>query len=193
MIEKNKVVMGIFNSRSDAERAIDILKTDGFLTTDISVLIPDNKFGAQKFADDKDTKVPEGAATGAGTGAVIGGTLGLLAGVGALAIPGFGPLLAAGPIMAVLAGVGVGGAVGGIGGALIGLGISEREATRYESTLKSGGILLSIHMGSSDEVSKAKMCLERAGAKDISTTADAKSEWWPKQNPTKETIISKTI
>jgi hypothetical protein len=83
--------------------------------------------------------LPEGATTGAVSGATVGGVLGLLAGIGALAIPGVGPFIAAGPIMATLAGMGVGGAVGGLTGALIGMGIPEFEAKKYEGRLKRGG------------------------------------------------------
>ncbi len=176
MSDKNKVVLGIYKTRTDVERAVDALKVDGFFTTDISVLMPDRE-GSQNFAHTKGTKAPEGAATGAGTGAVVGGTLGLLAGIGALAIPGIGPFIAAGPIMGALAGAGVGGALGGIGGALIGLGIPEYEAKRYEGLIKDGGILLSVHASNSSEVEKAKKCLERTGAKDISSTGEVKSDW----------------
>ena len=131
MSDKNKVVLGIYKTRSEVESAVDALKMDGFSTSDVSVLMPDSA-GSQDFAHTKATKAPEGATTGASTGAVIGGALGLLAGVGALAIPGIGPFIAAGPIMAALAGAGVGGAIGGIGGALIGFGMPEYEAKRYE-------------------------------------------------------------
>lgn len=184
MSDKNKAVLGIYKTRSEVERAVDALKMDGFSTNDISVLMPDSA-GSQDFAHTKGTKAPEGAAAGASTGAVIGGTLGLLAGIGALAIPGIGPFIAAGPIMAAMAGAGVGGALGGIGGALIGLGIPEYEAKRYEGYIKNGGILLSAHASSSDEVAKAKKCLERTGATDISSIDEVKGDW--KSAPTAQT------
>lgn len=186
-MEKNKVVLGIYKTRTDVERAVTTLKTDGFRTDDISVLMPDLA-GSQDFAHIKGTKAPEGAATGASTGAVIGGTVGLLAGIGALAIPGIGPFIAAGPIMAALAGAGVGGAIGGVGGALIGLGIPEYEAKRYEGFIKDGGILLSVHTTSSDEVTKAKKCLEQTGASDISSTGEVKSEWKNSSRQEREAI-----
>src|SRR5579859_6155456 len=113
MDSKNKAVFGIYTTVAHAERAVDHLLGVGFSTNDVSVLLPDNK-GTRDFAHQKETKAPEGTATGATAGGVIGGTLGLLAGVGALAIPGLGPFIAAGPIMAALAGLGVGGTVGGI-------------------------------------------------------------------------------
>src|SRR5215467_510589 len=145
----NTAVFGIFADRESTENAIAALKEAGFRTTDISVLVPEN-MGTKDFAHEKNTKAPEGAATGAGTGAVIGGTLGWLTGIGALTIPGLGPFIAAGPIMAALAGVGVGGAVGGVTGALVGMGIPEYEAKRYEGRVVKGGILLSVHSDNSE-------------------------------------------
>ena len=128
--------------------------------------------GSKDFAAEKNTKAPEGAATGVGVGGAVGGTLGLLAGIGALAIPGVGPLIAAGPIMGALAGLGVGGAVGGLVGALVGMGIPEYEAKRYEGRVKDGGILVSVHCDSSEEVSKAKDVLKATGAEDIASSGE---------------------
>src|SRR5207253_7708384 len=128
------------------------------------------------FAHEKNTKAPEGTTAGVATGGAIGGTLGLLAGIGALAIPGVGPFIAAGPIMAALAGLGVGGAVGGLIGALVGMGIPEYEAKRYEGRIKEGGVLLSVHRDTSDEISRAKDLLRQTGADDISSTGEASSD-----------------
>jgi hypothetical protein len=130
------------------------------------------RFGQKDIGTVKSTKAPEGATTGAGAGAVIGGTLGLLAGIGALAIPGVGPLIAAGPIMAALAGIGVGGAVGGFTGALIGMGIPEYEAKKYEGRLQKGAILFSVHCDTSEQIKRAKEIVERTGAEDISSTGE---------------------
>src|ERR1700704_4215280 len=127
MAGKNTAVFGIYRDRTSVENAVDILRQENFRNTDISVLFPENQ-GTKDFAHEKNTKAPEGAATGAGSGAVIGGTLGWLTGIGALAIPGLGPFIAAGPIMGLLSGVGVGGTVGGMAGALIGAGMPEYEA-----------------------------------------------------------------
>jgi hypothetical protein len=171
MAGKNTAAFGIFASRASAETAVDRLTAAGFSNQDVSVLMSD-KGGSKDFAAEKNTKAPEGATTGVGVGGAIGGTLGLLAGVGALAIPGVGPLIAAGPIMAALAGLGVGGAVGGLVGALVGMGIPEYEAKRYEGRVKDGGILLSVHCDSSDEVSKAKDILKAAGAEDIASSGE---------------------
>ena len=144
----------------------------GFASGAISVLLPDNE-STRAFAHHKDTKAPEGTTAGVTTGGVIGGALGVLAGIGALAIPGVGPLIAAGPIVAGLAGLGVGGAVGGLVGALIGMGIPEYEAKRYEGRVKDGGTLLSVHCDTSDQISRAKDLLKSSGAQDISSTSEA--------------------
>jgi len=170
----NKVVFGIFDTRMAVERAVDELKMRGFRQEDISVLLP-NAEGSKNFAHEKGTKAPEGATTGAASGLVVGGTLGWLAGIGMLAIPGIGPFIAAGPLLASLAGAGIGGTVGGLGGALIGFGIPEYEAKRYESVLKSGGMLISVHADDSEWVSKAESILKAAGARDISSTTEVKS------------------
>ena len=130
---------------------------------------------SKEIGTEKSTKAPEGTAVGAGSGAVIGGTLGLLASIGALAIPGIGPLIAAGPIVAALAGIGAGGAVGGFAGALIGMGIPEFEAKRYEGRLQRGGILLSVHCETSEEIKRAKSVLEATRAEDVSSTSESSS------------------
>jgi hypothetical protein len=170
-----KSVICITNSEAQASVIVDRLRDEGFSSNDISVLFPD-KTGTRDFAHEKGTKAPEGAATGAGTGAVLGGALGWLAGIGALAIPGVGPFVAAGPIAAALSGAAVGGTVGGIAGALIGLGIPEYEAKRYEGKIKQGGILISVHTEDADEVKRAKTIFEEARAEDISATGEATPE-----------------
>jgi hypothetical protein len=171
MESKNTAVFGIYKSRSQAERAVDRILAAGFSNNDISVLLPDSQ-SSKEFAHEKNTKAPEGTTAGVTTGGVVGGTLGLLAGIGALAIPGLGPFIAAGPIMASLAGLGVGGVVGGLIGALVGMGIPEYEAKRYEGRVKEGGVLLSVHCDTSDEVSRAKDLLKETGAEDISSTGE---------------------
>src|SRR6202163_2994736 len=175
MAGKNTAVFGIYPTYESVERAVDTLRDEGFRSTDISVLFPEN-VGTKDFAHEKGTKAPEGATTGAGTGAVVGGAVGWLAGIGALAIPGVGPFIAAGPIMAALAGAGVGGAVGGLTGALVGMGIPEYEAKRYEGRVNKGGILLSVHSDDSDWTKKAKAVLQRTGAEDISSTGETKGD-----------------
>ena len=171
---KKTAVFGIFTTVASADNATDSLVKSGFSASDISALLPEN-LGTKQIGTEKATKAPEGATAGAGTGAVLGGALGLLAGIGALAIPGVGPLIAAGPIMAALAGVGVGGAVGGFTGALIGMGIPEYEAKRYEGRIAKGGILLSVHCDTSDEIKRAKDIMRGMGAEDISSTGESSS------------------
>jgi hypothetical protein len=172
MAGKNTAVFGIYSNRTSVDRALDALKRAGFSNNYVSALFPDDE-GSKDFAHEKNTKAPEGATTGAGTGALLGGGLGWLAGIGGLAIPGVGPVIAAGPIMAALAGVGLGGAVGGLPGALVGMGIPECEAKRYEGRVKDGGILVSVHSDNSEETKKAKEILERTGAQDVSSTGEA--------------------
>jgi len=171
MAGKNTAAFGIYRTRADAERGVDALTSAGFATQDISVLFPD-KQGSHEFAHEKNTKAPEGTTTGVISGGAIGGTLGLLAGIGALAIPGLGPFIAAGPIMGTLGGLGAGGAIGGIVGALVGMGIPEYEAKRYEGRIKEGGVLLSVHCDSSEEVGRAKDVLEQTGAEDVSSAGE---------------------
>jgi hypothetical protein len=175
MAGKNTAVFGIYKTVAQAERAVDTLKTAGYANNDISVLLTDAQT-SHDFAHEKNTKAPEGTATGATTGGVIGGALGLLAGLGTLAIPGVGPLIAAGPIVAALAGLGAGGAAGGIIGALVGMGIPEYEAKRYEGRVKGGGVLLSVHCDTSNAISRAKEILKGTGAEDVSSTSEAASE-----------------
>jgi hypothetical protein len=175
MAGKNVAVFGIYATPATAEAAVDHLLARGFTNEAISVLLPDDET-TRAFAHEKHTKAPEGTAVGVSTGGIIGGTLGLLAGIGALAIPGVGPLIAAGPIMGALAGLGVGGAVGGIVGALVGMGIPEFEAKRYEGAVKNGGTLLSVHCDTSDQISAAKQALRDTGARDISSAGEAGNE-----------------
>ena len=172
---KNKSVLGIYGTRVGVENAVVAFKDAGFSNSDISVLLPEN-LGSKELAMDKATKAPEGATAGASTGAVLGGALGWLAGIGALAIPGVGPFIAAGPIVAALAGLGVGGAVGGFTGALVGMGIPEYEAKRYEGRIRKGGILLSVHCDTSDEITSAKRIMEQTGAEDVSSTSESSAD-----------------
>ena len=167
-----KAVFCIATNEAQAELIVNQLKSAGFADSDISVLFPD-KTGTKDFAHEQHTKAPEGAVTGASTLGVAGGALGWLAGIGLLAIPGVGPFIAAGPIMAALSGAALGAAVGGITGALVGMGIPEYEAKRYEGKIKQGNILISVHSESGDETKRAKEIFEHAGAQDIASTSEA--------------------
>jgi len=153
-----------------AEEAVDRLRGSGFSNNEISILFARSE--PRGIVVEEKSKAPEGAAAGAGTGGVIGGILGWLAGIGSLAIPGLGPFIAAGPIMAALSGGAVGAAVGGLIGSLVGLGIPEMEAKQFEKRLKEGQVLISIHADSVDEVKTAKEILKECGACDISESAD---------------------
>jgi hypothetical protein len=170
-MSKNVAVFGIYSTPTAAELGVDALVAAGFLNQDVSVLMTD-AYTTKEFAHEKNTKAPEGTTVGVTTGGLIGGTLGLLAGIGALAIPGIGPLIAAGPIMAALAGLGAGAAAGGVVGALVGMGIPEYEAVRYEGRVKNGGVLLSVHCDTSNEISRAKEILKTTHAVDIAATGE---------------------
>lgn len=181
----NQSVFCIATSRSQAEQIVDQLKEANFANSDISALFSDQD-SAHDFAHEKHTKAPEGAVAGVGTGGVIGGTLGWIAGIGALAIPGVGPFIAAGPIIAALSGAAIGATVGGITGGLIGMGIPELVAKRYEGKLKEGNILISVHTESSEEIATAKEIFSDASAEDICTVSDSSTP-----NPSKEHKSSK--
>jgi len=179
---KNTAVFAIFRDRVHAEAGVSSLIKAGFREGDISVLLADN-VGTKDFAHEKHTKAPEGAAAGAGAGAVIGGTLGLLAGIGALSIPGLGVFIAAGPIMGALAGAGSGGVAGGVAGAVIGMGIPEFEAKRYAGLIKDGRTLLSVHCDNGDWVARAKDVLKIAGAHDIAATGESTADFAAEDRP----------
>ncbi|HWE51732.1 MAG TPA: hypothetical protein VG273_18200 [Bryobacteraceae bacterium] len=182
MSGKNTAVFGIYPTRASVEEAVDTLLRAGFRNADISALFPDNG-GSKDFAMEKNTKAPEGATTGAGSGAVVGGVLGWLTGIGLIAVPGIGPLIAAGPIVAALAGVGAGGVVGGIVGALVGMGIPEYEAKRYEGRVKHGGILLSVHCDDSTWVKRGEEILKSTGAEDIASSGEATADYATSDKP----------
>src|SRR5258705_10226306 len=168
-----KAVFCIAKSEPQAIRIVNDLKASGFSNNDISVLFPD-KSGTRDFAHEHRTKAPEGAAAGAGTGGVLGGALGWLVGIGTIAIPGLGPFVAAGPIMAALGGVAAGATLGGITGALVGMGIPEYEAKMYEGKIREGNILISVHSTDRAERSRAKTIFDNAGAEGISSTSEAR-------------------
>jgi hypothetical protein len=161
----------IASTEVQASEIVSQLKDSGFSHNDISALLPD-KTGTKDFAHEHHTKAPEGAAAGGSTGGIIGGALGWLAGIGALAIPGLGPFIAAGPIMAALSGAAIGAAVGGIAGALIGMGIPEYEAKRYEGKIRDGNILISVHLENNQLADRAKDIFEHCGAHDIAATSE---------------------
>jgi hypothetical protein len=182
MAGKNVAVFGILRSREAVEEAVGALQHAGFRSTDISVLLPENE-GTKDLAHERHTKAPEGAAAGGVTGGAIGGILGGLIGAGLISIPGLGPLLVAGPIIAALTGMGSGSVVGGIIGALVGLGMPEYEAKRYEGRIKLGGLLLSVHCDDSHWVKRAREILEYIGAEEIAATSEAPADFAVSDRP----------
>jgi hypothetical protein len=173
------VAYGIYPNRTAFERALEALRAAGFRNSDISAILPDRDHTARDLAHQINTKTPEGIATGAGTGAAVGGVLGWLVGIGALAIPGIGPIAAAGPVVAALAGAGAGGATGGFVGGLIGAGIPEVEAKRYAGRIREGGYLLSVHCDNNAWAKRAEETLEAAGGRDVAKTHEAPADYRP--------------
>lgn len=173
-MDKNIAVFAIFPSRMAAEEAVQDLKDMGISKGDISVLFSSPDVG-NNLGLSNSTKVPEGAAAGGVGGAVLGGVLGWLAGIGSLAVPGVGPLIAAGPIMAALSGVGIGGVLGTLGGSLIGMGIPEYEADRYIDDIKKGRVLVSAQTDSRDVADEILDIFEQRGGDDVYTTGIAAS------------------
>ena len=159
-------VFGIYMNRFQVDQAVDTLQMEGFRRTGISALFPENT-GDKAFRHETSSKTPEGAVAGIGAGAAIGSALGLLAGIGALAVPGFGPFITAGPIMGALAGSAAIGTLGGVAGALVGLGVPEYDAGRYEGSVPDGGIVLSVQCDDADRTRRAKIILQATGATDI--------------------------
>ena len=181
-MNSNISVYGIFQNRVQLEDGLDRIRADGFRAADISVLLPES-MGPKDMGIENSTKSPEGAVTGGAAGAVTGGVLGWLVGIGALAIPGVGPFIAAGPIMAALAGIGAGAAVGGVAGGLVGMGMPEYEAQRYEGRVKNGGILVSIHCDDREWADRAKKVFESVGAEDISSSGEASADYASTDRP----------
>lgn len=164
-------VFGFTDDVTEAEDLVDELRTAGFGRDAISVLYPDTREPRATHFDNS-TKAPEGAVAGVGTGGVVGGALGWLTGIGALAIPGLGAFIAAGPIMAALSGAAVGAAVGGVTGGLVGLGIPEYEAKHYEGKVREGKILVSVACQSPSECHTAREIFAAAHAADVSYTEE---------------------
>lgn len=185
-----KSVFGLIKNEEQASRVVDNLISSGFSSEDISILCPDRREQVRRERGDvmyeespstmkkgnltteKHSKAPEGGATGAAVGGVLGGSLGLLAGIGALAIPGLGPFIAAGPIMAAFSGSALGGSLGLVVGALVGAGIPEYEAKKYESGLKEGNILISVHTDNDEEEERAFEILKKNEVEDVSSTRE---------------------
>jgi hypothetical protein len=176
---KDIVTYGIYPNRETFDRALDALRAAGFRNSDISAIVPERDVTTKDLAHEIHTKAPEGIATGAAAGAAAGGVLGWLIGVGALMIPGVGPLVAAGPIVAALAGAGAVGATGGLVGALVGTGIPEVEAKRYAGRIREGGHLVSVHCDDGQWAKRAEEILAATGGKQVVKTAEAAADYRP--------------
>jgi hypothetical protein len=155
------LITGMFNSRDKAEQASEELMKAGFSAEDISILMSETTQG-REFGIKKATKAPEGAVAGAAIGGVLGAIAAGLAAVGTIAVPGLA-LVAAGPIVAALSGLGAGAATGGLTGALIGLGMPEHEAKFMNEEIERGGILVGVY-SHKDRVQLAREILESCGA-----------------------------
>jgi hypothetical protein len=173
------VAYGIYPDRISFERALEALRAANFRNSDISAILPERDRTTRDFAHEINTKAPEGIAAGAGAGAAVGGVLGWLVGIGAIAIPGIGPLLAAGPVVAALAGAGAAGATGGLVGGLIGAGIPEVEAKRFAGRIREGGYLISVHCDDRNWAKRAEEILESTGGRDVVKTLEATPDYRP--------------
>ncbi len=173
------VAYGIYPDSASFESALEALRAADFRSSDGSVILPDRNHTTRDLAHEINSKAPEGISTGAGAGAAVGGVLGWLVGIGALAIPGIGPLVAAGPIVAALAGAGAGGATGGLVGGLVGAGIPEIEAKRYAGRIREGGYLISVHCDDKEWARRAQEILENTGGRDVVTTSEAAADYRP--------------
>ncbi len=165
--EHDQAVFGMAKDRKNAINLVERLRSEGFRESEISFVMADGDSGAE-IVMEGNTKAPEGAVTGAGSGLLLGGALGWAVGIGALAIPGLGPFIAAGPIMAALGGAAIGSAAGGLTGGLIGMGFSEYEAKEYAGHLKNGRALISVRVENSDEVDRATKLFKQANAEHVS-------------------------
>lgn len=171
-----KTVIGTYRDMATASAVVNDLVNAGFHRNSISLIAND---ADQRYASQVDQDVEmDDTAKGAGIGAAIGGLGGLLLGLGALAIPGIGPVVAAGPIVAALTGAGVGAVTGGIIGALVDLGIPEESAHIYAESVRRGNILVAAQVAD-DRVDAATRIMEREGLIDIEhESASWRSSGW---------------
>lgn len=167
-------VIGVADGAAHAERIVQGLQRAAFPSSAISVLVAATNDA--RVDDGGETKAPEGAVAGVGSGGLIGGALGWLTGVGALVIPGLGPFVAAGPLIAALSGAALGATVGGVAGGLVGLGFSQHDAERYEAQVRAGRILVSVHVATRRAVEVARRILADHGAREVSVTDDPTHE-----------------
>jgi hypothetical protein len=165
-----KSVFGVYDTWEHAKSAIHELEQRGFSHRDISLLVHAENGTKDALAPEKHTQSPKGMTAGASTGAILGGGLGLLAGLGSLVVPGVGPMLAFGPILGALSGIGMGGAAGGVVGAFIGVGFPKHQADYLHEVVQNGGILVSVHVVDSELKKEVHEILSRTGASEIGTS-----------------------
>lgn len=180
---RNISVMGIYTDRTTVSDAITVLRKTGYRPTDLAVLSSDNQ-GSKDFAHEKRTKTLEGAATGAAAGAVIGAVLAWLVSIQTLTITLLTPLVAAGPVLAALAGAAACGTLGWILGSVAGMRLPEYVAKRYAGRIRRGGILLSVHCDSQEWCERAKKTLKDTGAQGISSASEAAADYGTADKPT---------
>jgi hypothetical protein len=190
-MSKNTSVIGIYPDRATVAEAINFLHKAGYRTTDISVLSSDNQ-GSKDFALVKRGKALEGAAVGAAVGAVVGAALAWFASFQAAAIAGLAPLVAAGPVLAPLAGAGAGGALGWFVGLLAGSRLAEYVAKRYAGRIRHAGILVSVHCDGPEWCSRAKTALRDTGARDISAAPETSADYGTTDKPTERATAAVT-
>ena len=188
---RNTSVIGIYQDRTTVSDAIGVLHKAGYRATDISVLSSENQ-GSKDFAHEKHSKAAQGAASGAVLGALVGGALACLASLQIVSVRGLEPLVVAGPLLATLAGIGVGGLLGWIVGLLSGTGVSEYVAKRYAGRIRRGGILLSVHCDSREWCDRAKKTLKDTGARDISSASESAADYGTTDRPTERTPAAVT-
>jgi hypothetical protein len=180
---RNTSVMGIYPDRTTISEALNTLNKAGYRATDISVLSSDN-LGSKDFAHQKRSKALEGAAIGASAGAVVGAILAWFISTQPVTVTALGPLAAAGPVLAAIAGAGAGGAFGWIVGLLAGLRLTEYVAKRYAGRMRHGGILLSVHCDSPEWCDRARKALKDTGAQAISSASETTADYGTTDKPT---------
>src|SRR6266536_4123001 len=173
-MQSRDMAVGLFDDRDDAQDAITALRDAGFDASTISVVARNRNLHGQ-LAEDTGTEAGEAAATGAVAGGVLGGVAGWLIGIGALAIPGVGPVIAAGPLAAAIGGAALGAATGGIIGALTGAGVPEEEARFYDEAFRRGGILVTVN--ARGRYSEAMSILREYGGQDTSYPISTYVSW----------------
>jgi len=185
-----KTVVGTYDNIQSAYDAANALVSAGYSRSDISVIATNTNNQYSPYVDTKVVDTTDDVGTGAGVGAAIGGIGGLLVGLGALAIPGVGPVIAAGPLMAALAGAGVGAVAGGIVGALVDLGIPDEEANLYSEGLRRGDILVIAQVPDAS-VNAVTRILDRPGLVDIRKQSEAwRASGWKNFDPNQDVVVA---